>query len=120
MGEEMTIRVAAPLAEDLVSARLADPIVSDQRSGALDLFVQATVVAKDVSSVVLAVAGGIQGFRAILDWLQGRDLEAGANELSVTINLPDAPRSWSLQAGELDDATRREIVRVVEALGADS
>lgn len=117
MSEGVTIRVAAPLAADLVAERLAEPIASDRRSETLDLFVQAALLMKDVSSVVLTVAGGLQGMRAILDWLQGRDLE---DEVEVTINLPDGARSWSLRTRELDDATVREIARVVEALGTDS
>ncbi len=117
MNEGMTIRVAAPLAGDLVAARLAEPIASTHRSGVLDLFVHVSLAMKDISSVVLAVAGGVQGMRAILDWLQGRDLE---DEIELTINLPDGARSWSLHAKELDAATVREIVRVAEALGDDS
>lgn len=108
------IRVAAPLADELVRGQLAEPIASDRRSEALDLVVQASLVMKDISSVVLAVAGGVQGMRAILDWLQGRDLE---DEIALTINLPDGARSWSLRTKEFDDSTVREIARVAEALG---
>jgi hypothetical protein len=115
MGEGMTIRVAAPLADDLVREELAEPVASDRRSEVLDLFVQAAVVMKDVSSVLLTVAGGVKGLQAILDWLRGRDLEG---EIELTINLPDGARSWSLRARELDDATLREIARVAEALSA--
>jgi len=117
MNEEMTIRVAAPLAGDLVTGGLAEPVASDRRSDALDLVVQASLILKDASSVLLTVAGGIQGMRAILDWLQGRDLE---EEIELTINLPDGARSWSLHAKELDDATVREIARVADALANDS
>lgn len=116
MNEGMTIRVAAPLADELVKGQLAKPIASDCRSEALDLVIQVSLVVKDISSVLLAIAGGVRGMRAILDWLQGRDLE---DEIELTINLPDGARSWSLHARELDDATVREIARVVEALGDD-
>jgi hypothetical protein len=115
MDKAITIRVAAPLAGDLVTARLAEPIASDRRSGVLDLVVEASFLVKDVSSVVLAVAGGIQGMRAIIDWLQGRDLE---DEVELTIDLPDGPRSWTLRAQTLDEVTSAEIARVLEALAS--
>ena len=114
MAEGMTVRVAAPLARELVAAQLAESISSDHRSETLDLFVQVSVVVKDISSVVLAVAGGVQGLRAILDWLRGREFE---DEVELTINLPSGSRSWSLRARDLDDATSQEIARVLDALG---
>lgn len=111
--ERLTIRVAAPIAEELVAEGIAQPLSSQERSGALDLVVQASIVAKDVSSVVLAVAAGIRGLRAILDRLQRDERES---EVVVTIHSPDGDLTWRVRAGRLDEATKQQIARAVDTL----
>jgi hypothetical protein len=110
---EAIIRVAAPLADELLAADLAQPIASDSRSAALDLVVDVSVIVKDVSSVVLAVRAGVRGLLAILDRLQRDDRE---DDVTLTINSSEGQRSWSLRAGQIDEASKQEIARALDAL----
>jgi hypothetical protein len=117
MSGAMTIRVAAPLADELLAAVLAEPLPSERRSAALQLVVDASIVVKDVSSVIVAVAAGVRGLRAILDRLQS-DAREQEDDVVLTIDAGDGQRSWSLRAGRVDDATKDEIARVLKALEA--
>jgi hypothetical protein len=114
MSKPIVIRVASPLAEGLLDAGLAEPLPSTARDGALGLVVDASLVIKDVASVVLAVAAGQKGIRAALDWLRRSD-EA---EVVVTVHSPEAERTWTLPTGTVDEATVREVTVALEALEA--
>jgi hypothetical protein len=113
MDSPAIIRVAAPLADGLLHAGLAKPIPSETRAGALELAVDASIVIKDVASVVLAVAAGERGIRAALDWLRRTGADA---DVVVTIHSPGVERSWTLERGHIDDLTVEEVAGALSSL----
>jgi hypothetical protein len=116
MSRKTVIRVAAPLADGLIDAGLVEQLPSEARDGALQLVVDASLVVKDVASVLLAVAAGARGVRAVLDWVR----DNGEADVVVTIHTPDVERTWTLKQGVIDDSVDREISQALRAVaGAD-
>jgi len=104
MGRLTIIRVASPLAGGLFDAGLVEPLPSAARDGALGLAIDVSIVAKDTASVILAVAAGVKGIRAIFNWL--REEEA---DVVVTIHSADVERNWKLKRGAIDEASVEEV-----------
>jgi hypothetical protein len=117
MNDPLIIRVPAPLGERLLAAQLVTRTPSETRSGPLEIAVHASLVVKDVASVLLALAAGARGIRTVLDWVRR---EAPDLDAVVIVHSPDAEHSWSLKPGPIDDAMIEEITRAVRAAAADS
>jgi hypothetical protein len=117
MDRPLIIRLAAPMADAAIAAGQAEPVPpSDTRDGALELAVQVSIVAKDVASVVIAVAAGAKGVRAILERMRKEKPEYA---VTIAVHADDGERSWSLRMKQADEATLNEISGVVAALEAD-
>jgi hypothetical protein len=112
MSRPLRIRVPGPLEAALLEAGLAQPIPSAARSGPLELVLDASIVVRDVASVVLAVAAGVGGVRAILERLRRED---PGTDVVVTIHSARADHAWTLEPGRIDDATIEDIARALDA-----